>query len=92
MSAVPINLRSVPLVDTGQDFEFALRGRHYQGRRYAPDSLIDLEQFVDFDAQANCLEYYFQDFLSPVDTIDLREIVSLLPLPYGTARCRGSVW
>jgi hypothetical protein len=69
---------SIPLVDTGQDFDFALLGHQYRGRRYTPGNFIDLDQFMDFDAQTNSLEYYFQNFLSPVDTIDLLEIVKPL--------------
>lgn len=73
-----MNLVSVPLVDTGHDFDFALQGHQYHGRRYVPGNLIDLDQFINFDAQTNNLEYYFQNFLSSVDTIDLREIVKPL--------------
>lgn len=73
-----MDVTPVPLIDTGQDFDFSLQGRHYRGRRYSPGSIIDLDQFVDFDADSHDIEYYFQDFLTPVDTIDLRDVVSPL--------------
>lgn len=97
-----MQIKTVPPIDTGRDFAFTLGSQHFAGRCYQAGAVIDLEPLVSFTMDSADLEYHFENFYSPLDTIDLFDVV-LAPAYPGVSpvwergqcrwgRCAADLW